>query len=443
MTSGAILVLGGGVTGLHAAVAVSEMGAQAIVLEQGPVVGGKRAAWLAGDDSDPQLAAALDNESIEILTLAEIESLRGEAGDFVATISQRPRFVTADCTRCNHCVPVCPQVVSNEYDVGLTFRKAIHSPFPDATPQAYVIDLDACLNVPPNYLPCQRCVEVCDDHAIFFDMPLLETCERSVGAVIVATGFACDSAAEKAVLAEFGYGEYPDVVSSVELQRLLEDPGPSGGFAVRPSDEEYPDSVLLVLTRVSDSAAWVMSNQLRRLAAQDIEQLTLLVLSQDGELPELADLLETVAEVGAGLQWGNWIGMEKAEQGKLLATYLEFPAGNSREQLVDMVVLSTEVQADATAASLAEKLGVVLDEQGYITPSRPGIHVAGGALGTVGIEAGAGQARDAANSAWQHLQAGADEATAGPVDWAKLPSENQRQYLEQMLHTLFKLGERG
>jgi hypothetical protein len=69
--------------------------------------------------------------------------------------------------------------------------------------------------------------------------------------------------------------------------------------------------------------------------------------------------------------------------------------------------------------------------------------VAGGALGTVGIEAGAGQARDAANSAWQHLQAGADEATAGPVDWAKLPSENQRQYLEQMLHTLFKLGERG
>jgi heterodisulfide reductase subunit A len=422
---------------------VSAEGAQAIVLEQGPVVGGKRAAWLSGDSGlDPRLAAVDDNESVEILTLAELESLSGEAGDFTATIGQRPRFVTADCTRCNHCVPVCPQVVANEYDVGLTFRKAIHSPRPEAIPESYVIDLDACLNVPPNYLPCQRCVEVCDDNAIFFDMPLRESLERRVGAVIVATGFACDSAAEKSVLEEFGYGHHADVVSSVELQRLLEDPGPSGGFAVRPSDEEYPESVLMVLTRVSSSAAWVMSNQLRRLADQDVEDLAVLILAQPGELPELVDLQDALATTGAELRWGNWIGLQETGEGRLLARYAEFPAGGSREHQADMVVLSSEVHADAAAASLAEKLGLALDGQGYITPSRPGIHVAGGALGTVGIEAGAEQAREAAREALLHLQSAAEDPGDELVDWVKLPPENQREYLEQMLHTLFSLGER-
>ena len=443
MTSAAILVIGGGVTGLHAAVAVSDAGAQAIVLEQGPVVGGKRAAWLGRDsDLDPRLAAVDDNEAIEILTLGEVESLAGEAGDFTAVIRQRPRFVTNDCTRCNHCVPVCPQVVANEYDVGLTFRKAIHRPLPDAIPEAYVIDLDACLNVPPNYLPCQRCVEVCDDDAIFFDRPLQETLERRVAAVIVATGFACDSAVEKSVLEEFGYGHYADVVSSVELQRLLEDPGPSGGFAVRPSDEEYPESVLLVLTRLSASAAWVMSNHLQRLAAQDIENLTVLVLSQPGDIPELAVLEESLAECGANLRWGNWLGVQETEDGRLQARYAEFPSGTSCEQIADMVVLSSEVHADAAAASLAQKLGLELDQQGYISPSRAGVYVAGGALGTVGIQASAEQAREAAKEALQHLQPTAEPAPE-TADWTQLPAARQREYLEQMLHSLFDLGERG
>jgi heterodisulfide reductase subunit A len=451
VTAGAVLVIGGGLTGLHAAIAVAEAGATAIVLEQGPVVGGKRAAWLSGDSDsglDPRLAAAPGNDAIEIHTLAEIESLAGAAGEFSASICLGQRFVTGDCTSCNHCVPVCPQVVANEYDAGLTFRKAIHKPWPEAFPAAYVIDLDACLNVPPNYLPCQRCVEVCDDHAIFFDLPQREIVERRVAAVIVATGFASESAEEESVLAEFGYGQAANIVSSVELQRLLEDPGPSGGFAIKPSDEEYPDSVLLVLTRVSADAAWVMGNQLRRLATQDIDQLSVLVLAPPGDTAQLTELLETVEACGASLHWGSWVGVQEAQAaatgggGKLQVRHRELPAGRDMEQLVDLLVLSSEVHADTQAASLAGILGLGLDAHGYISPSRAGIYLAGGALGTVGIEAGAEQARLAVEKALQHVAAGV-EAVADPVadlEWSRLPPDRQRQYLEQMLHTLFSLG---
>jgi len=439
---GAVLVVGGGIVGLHAALALADAGAETIVVEQGPILGGKRAAWLAGEgDLDPRLAAVGDNAAIEVLTLTELTGLGGEAGDFSATILQRPRFVNDDCTRCNHCVPVCPEAVPNEYDAGLTFRKAIHSPLPETIPNIYAIDIDSCLNMPPNYLPCQRCVEACDDHAIHFDMLVPEPAERRVAAVILATGFADNDDAERATLEEFGYGQHPDVVSSVELQRLLEAPGPSGGYAIKPSDEAYPDSVMLVLTRVSAYTTWVMGNQLRRLAGQNIAQLTVLVLAPPGGGDELEDLAQTAASCGATLRWGNWIGVEPGEDQQLQVRYAELPSGRQHEQCVDLLALSSEAHADAGAEALAQILELERDEQGYLSPSRPGIYIVGGALGTVGIERGAEQAREAAQAALQHVElAGPEEQVEAPQDWGELPAAVQQQYLEKMLHSLVRLG---
>ncbi|MDX1735303.1 MAG: FAD-dependent oxidoreductase, partial [Halioglobus sp.] len=233
--SDTVLVLGGGLAGMQAAAEVAGAGSRALVVERRPILGGKRgAALLSADCPDPRLGALAEDPAVECRTLTQLRAVGGDAGNFRVTLQEQPRYVSADCTRCNHCVPVCPEVVPNEYDANLTFRKAIHSPLPQTIPDIYSIDIDACLNSPPNYLPCQRCVQACDDDAIHFDQPIPLPEERDVAAIIVATGFAAVSDAQRAILEEFGYGMHPDILSANELQRLLEDPGPSGGFAIRP-----------------------------------------------------------------------------------------------------------------------------------------------------------------------------------------------------------------
>lgn len=255
-----ILIVGGGAAGLHAALQVAEAGAQAIVVERGPVVGGRLAAVMLepsaiGDRSEgirtPLFEALEGNDNIEIITLANLESIEGRAGNFTVTVKEQQRFVTDACTRCKNCHTVCPQVTPNEADAGLTYRKAIYTPMSDTLPPEWVIDIETCLNKPPNYLPCQRCIEVCDDDAIFFNLPLETIHERHVGAVILAPGFRIEDPDR---FAELGYGAHPDIVTSAELQRLLEAPGPTGGYASKPSDEEYPESVLLVLDNPSQFA---------------------------------------------------------------------------------------------------------------------------------------------------------------------------------------------
>ena len=251
-----ILIVGGGVAGLTAAIACAEAGVRAIVVEHDAIVGGRLAAAMTqkssvGDSIDgvpiPKLDALAKMSNIEIFTLANLEEIQGGPGNFDISIRERARFVTEDCTLCNHCRPVCPVVRSNEHDAGLSYRKAIYAPFPETMPPEFVIDIDACLNTPPNYLPCNRCTEVCDDDAIHFDVPLERLHQRKVGAVVLAAGFetATDSGASHR-----GYGEYPDVVTTAEMERLLTAPGPTGGFAAKPSNEEYANSILFILDEI-------------------------------------------------------------------------------------------------------------------------------------------------------------------------------------------------
>jgi len=435
--TGTVLVVGGGLTGLQAAVELAAAGVCATVVEKGPIVGGKRAAMLTGEGSlDPRLAGVADNPGIVLLTMSELRSVEGEEGDFVATVHRLPRYVTEDCTRCNHCSPVCPQAVPNEYDAGLTSRKAIHSPFPQTIPDIYAIDINTCLNMPPNYLPCQRCVDVCDDKAIHFDITPPDPVEVHAAAIILATGYVDDGEAERDSLAEFGYGQHPDILSSVELQRLLEVPGPSGGFAVRPSDEGYPESVLLVLTRLSPGAAWVMANQLRRLAAQGVARLAVLVLASKRDDPTLEVLTTAAAECGVAIQFGSWLGIDVPEGEKLLPRFARLPEGDRVEQAFDIVVLSSEVHPHPQVPALAEKLGLEIDAQGYLQPSREGIYLAGGVLGTVGIEAGAEQARAVVKAVLERLQVEQEAVEAEPAG----PGRDQ---FEQLLFALMRLGEKA
>jgi heterodisulfide reductase subunit A len=454
-----ILVVGGGVAGLHTALECAKGGAKAIVVERGPVLGGRLAATMLepsaiGDRAEgvrtPLFNALEGNPDIEFLTLAELEGIEGRAGNFTASIRQKARWVTEDCTRCKNCHTVCPQVRANEYDAGLTHRKAIYTPMSDTLPEPYLINIEDCLNTPPNYLPCNRCIEVCDDNAIHFDMPLETMHQRQVGAVILAPGFRTEDPGR---FVELGYGAHPDVVSSAELQRLLEDPGPTGGFASKPSNEEYPESVLLVLDSPSPFALYIVASQVHQLLEQDVDKVAVLILAQPSDESEPA--AQALAEkAGIEVFWGAMFKVDPSDEGVLEVSYEDLTVNRFLRGAYDMVVLCNDVEPPPGLAALAEAAGVELSDSGYlqvnggngsvIGTSRPGVFVAGCASGPKNIRASLDEAQAAASAATaaldpRLLQPEGEEAAAAeqqPPGSGQTPPDDLRRQLEQLLNAL-------
>ncbi len=178
---------------------------------------------------------------IKLLTLAEIEQIGGYVGNFKVRVKQRPRFVREkECTACGDCATVCPQTAPNEFEVGLATRRAIYSPFPQAVPSAYLVDPASCLGHDP--LVCGKCIKACKKRCIDFEMKE-QVHEFEVGTIVVATGL---EVFDPSALEEYGYGRLPNVVTSLEFERLINAGGPTRGEVVRPGDRKVPTSVAFV-----------------------------------------------------------------------------------------------------------------------------------------------------------------------------------------------------
>jgi len=411
-----ILIIGGGFAGLAAALRCADAGANAIVVERAPIVGGKLSAGITDKSSlgatidgqpVPKISALEENERIEIFTLAGIASLDGAPGNFDVSIRERARFVTDACTRCNNCRPVCPEVLPNEYEAGLSYRKAIYTPHIETLPQEFVIDIDACLNTPPNYLPCNRCIDVCDDDAIHFDVALEQHHERKVAAAIVAVGDEFVGIGETSAI---GYGESPDVVTATELECLLTAPGPTGGFVSRPSNEDYPDSILVVLDDLANVPVSRTASQLRRLVEQNIERIVLLVTVNPGG--DEKDALLNALPAGLDARYGLLQKVECGDENRLRVTYADFVSNEVPEETFDLVVLGAETRPRSGLDELAASLGIDLDSSGFVArrgegpacdTSRDGVYVAGGAAGAATPAATFEQATAAASVALSRL----------------------------------------
>lgn len=454
-----ILIVGGGIAGLHTAIECANGGARAIVVEQGPVVGGKLAATMTeasaiGDRAEgvstPLFEALTGNENIEIITLANLESIEGRPGNFSVSIRERGRFVTDACTRCKLCRAVCPVVQPNEYDAGLTYRKAIYTPMGETLPEAYVIDIQSCLNTPPNYLPCQRCVEVCADNAIFFNLPLDTLHQRQVGAVILAPGFQIEDSAN---FSELGYGTHPDILMSAELQRLLESPGPTGGYASKPSNEEYPESVLLVLDNLSHFALYIVASQVHQLLEQDVAKVAVLILSPTTQDSEYTEIQELAAKTGVHVSWGAMFKVEPTPDNTLNVSYEDFSEKKFTQASYDMVVLCSDVKPPDSLAELVQTTGIELTDNGYIavtgangaavSTSVPGIFVAGCASGAKNIKHSIEEAHSAADCALSQLdprllQSELAAEQTGPKSGAaaQISPDDMRSQIEQLLYAL-------
>ena len=417
-----ILIIGGGIAGIQGALDAANAGAKVTLVEKSPTVGGKMSVldknFPTLDCSicieSPKMSEVALNPNIELLTMAEVQGVEGEAGGFGVRIRQDARYVTDACTRCAECVNVCPVIVKNEFDYGMAARKAIYTPIEQAVPGPYVIDVQNCLNEPPNLLPCTRCTDVCGPNAIDFNMqPRL--IERKVAAVVVATGF---DLLDPALLTEFGYGKNPDVLTSIELERLLQASGPSMGEIVRPSDGKHPERVLFVLCAGSRDERLVKycsriccmysikeAYQLKDHGIKEVDVAYMDIRAFGKGFDEFYDRTRA-----SGVRFMRSRPAKVSPDGAAIkVSFEDTEAGRAKvEADYDMVVLATAAIPSRGTGALARLLGIELGPDGFFasadrdggfnTSTREGIYLAGCSTGPKDIpdsviEAGAAVAK--------------------------------------------------
>ncbi len=187
------------------------------------------------------MADAGRHPNITLLTNSQVTAATGYVGNFSVKVLKKARFVVeGQCTACGDCAKVCPVVVPDEFNVGLSSRRAIYQPFPQAVPSAYIIDGQHCLGHEP--IVCGKCMEACQKKCIDFNMSD-EELDFKVGTIIVATGV---DIYDPTVLDEYGYTRHENVLTSLELERLISSGGPSQGQVIRLTDRAVPGSMAFI-----------------------------------------------------------------------------------------------------------------------------------------------------------------------------------------------------
>ena len=245
LTSGSILVVGGGISGLTTAIEAAEVGYEVFLVEKNPYLGG-RVAQL--NQYFPKLCPPScgleinfrrikDNPRIHVYTLTEVEKVDGTAGNYTVALTINPRYVNENCTCCGECAAVSQTEIANEFNFGMNTTKGAYLPFEMASPARFVIA--------PQIIgteDAQRCKVACAYDAIDLEMAP-KRFDLQVGAIVWATGWEPYDAGK---IDNLGFGLYPNVITNMMLERMAAPNGPTGGKIVRPSDDKAPDSIAFV-----------------------------------------------------------------------------------------------------------------------------------------------------------------------------------------------------
>jgi heterodisulfide reductase subunit A len=244
-----VLVIGGGIAGIQSSLDLANMGFQVYLVEKTPSIGGRMSqldkTFPTNDCSmcilAPKMIEAGRHPNIRLLTYSEVEEVAGEPGKFRVKIRKKARFVDEEkCTGCGVCVTKCPWKVDSEFDLGLSKRKAIYTPFAQAVPNIPVIDTEHCVYFLKG--TCRACEKFCEAGAINYDQED-EIIEAEVDAIILASGF---DLYDPSGLEEYGYGKIKNVITAMQYERMISASGPSGGQLQRPSDGKTPKRLAFI-----------------------------------------------------------------------------------------------------------------------------------------------------------------------------------------------------
>ena len=249
------LVIGGGIAGIQAALDIAEEGHKVYLVEKSPSIGGHMAqldkTFPTLDCSSciltPKMMEVANHPNIELLTYSEVVGIDGSIGNYIIKVKKKARYVDMDkCTGCGDCMAACrlKDRIPSEFDEGIGKRSAIYMPFPQAVPLKCTIDAENCLMLTRGKCGTgPLCVDACEADAIDFKRKDEEV-EINVGAIVVATGY---DLLDPSSLYEYGYSRSKDVITTLEMERLISSSGPTAGEIIRPSNGEKPKSITYIL----------------------------------------------------------------------------------------------------------------------------------------------------------------------------------------------------
>ena len=414
------LILGGGVAGITASLRLSEYGIKVHLVEKKPSIGGHMIqfpkVFPTLDCSQciltPKMASISQSENINLITYAEVSEISGAPGGFDIKIRLKPRGVdTSKCIGCGSCSRICPVEAPNEYDAGLGLRKAIYLPFPQSVPSVYTIDFDSCTR-------CGKCVKVCPRQAINLN-DNGSILELKVGTIILATGYELYDISQ---LGQFGYGKYPNVVTSLEMERILDVNGPTKGMLTVPKTGSEIKSVAYVLCAGSRDTEVGKPYCSRVCCLYALKQAQLLRdrgvdvwihyidLRADGRRYE--EFYRNTQEKGVIFVKGK-VSELYPKNGKIVVRSEDMMLNTMIENQVDLAVLCPPLIAPADTEKLARLLRVSIDEDGFILERHPkldplstkrdGIFAAGFVIGPKDIQMTTAEAEGAAMKAVNFL----------------------------------------
>ena len=401
---GAVMVVGGGVAGIQAALDLANTGYYVYLVEKSPAIGGVMAqldkTFPTNDCSmcilSPKLVEAGRHLNIKLLTMADVESLEGDEGHFKVTVRERPRYVDMEkCIACGLCAEKCPRKVDDEFNESLGKRKAAYVKYPQAVPLKYALDEDNCIYFQKNK-KCRACEKFCPAGAIDFNQKA-KVHEIEVGSVILAPGFKPFNPK----LYDYGYGTHPNVVTSTEFERILSASGPFEGHLERPSDKQAPKKIAwlqCVGSRDVQHGAHPYCSGVCCMYA--IKEAVIAKEHAHGDLDTAIFFMDmrtygkeferyynrAQKESGVRFLRSRIHSVEPAGPGahELEISYVD-ENGVMQDELFDMVVLSVGLEVPPDVRELASRLGVNLDADGFATTScftpvatsRPGVFVCG------------------------------------------------------------------
>ena len=395
------MVVGGGIAGMQSALDLADSGFKVYLVEKNSSIGGIMTqldkTFPTNDCStciiSPKLIEVSKHPNIEIMAYSEVMDLSGTPGQFKVNVKKKARYVDADkCVSCGVCATKCPRKVENAFNEDLNQRKAIYLTFPQAIPAVYTIDRENCIYFEKG--KCRACEKFCESDAVDFDQQD-EVVEIDVGAVILSPGY---ETTDPKLKPEYGYGRYPNVITSIEFERILSAAGPFEGHVRRPSDSKEPLRVGWVQC-VGSRDASIGKDYCSYACCMYATKQAIIAKEHDHRIDPTIFFIDMRAQ---GKGFDRYYERAKSEHGvryvrSMISRVTEDPVtrnlevhyldeeGNFRDETFDLMILSVGFTPHSGTRELAEKLDVDVDSFGFcrnqpldlVSTSREGIYACG------------------------------------------------------------------